>query len=486
MLKNLLLFVVCIAAFFLFIYKLTDVPPGINGDEAAVGMNAALISKSGYDTQNRFLPLFINTKNSPDWKQPVTVYATSLIFKLFGISYFNLRLTSVIFAILSAITIYFLIKELMNCKIALFGMIIFLTTPIVMIQTHLGIENIAPIPFVSLWLLMIAKYTNKQNNKLLFFAGVILGVSIFSYLGMRIIVPVLMLLTVFYIYYLKRWKDLKWFILGILPFILIIFLSKFYYPGAILGQYRFYKITDYQTLILPYISSFDLSFLFLKGDFTPYHSTGKQGMFLLASLPLFVLGIISIIRKAKPVLTISLISFFLLPLFFGIGSTVYRASRLLALIPFYIVIVSNGIQVISGIKGKLFRLTILTLIFILISLNFIDFVSDYWFQYPQRVKEDFAKPIHVTYQQLAVLSKNKNLTPYVEYYLFKKYPGEDNFLKLVYFPQGIQEWFREKRIPPKSIILTDLNNIPSKDKVDIVKAGELDYYFIINKNENEI
>lgn len=491
MLKLLAVIATLVIATLLFTYRLTDVPPGINGDEAAIGINAALISKTGRDSNHLFLPLFSNTEYSPDWKQPVTIYTTALIFKVFGISYFSLRVVSILFVIISALIIYLLIKEALDEKIAIVGAILYFFTPIVMIQSHLALENITPVLFVSLWLLMLIKYSKNHNGKLLFFAGVFLGISILAYLGMRLIAPILGILSLFYIYYQNKSKrkffyHTTLFIIGGVIFLLLLLLSKYYYPGVLFGQYRTYKIENYQSFILPYLSSFDPSFLFLKGDSTPYHSTGKQGMFLLVSLPFFIAGIVGIIKGTNPILKFILVSFFTAPILFGIGSTVYRASRLLALIPLYILIISVGVKVIIGIKGKVFRIAVLALILAMIALNYLDFLRDYWFEYPQRIKAEFAKPIHTTYQNLADAAKQYNLNPYVEYYLFKQYPGEDEFLRLVYFPQGLQEWYREKKVPPKSIILSDLSDFPKKNELDIVRIGNLDYYFIINQSENEI
>ncbi|MCR4306005.1 MAG: hypothetical protein NUV73_02900, partial [Candidatus Daviesbacteria bacterium] len=236
-----------------------------------------------------------------------------------------------------------------------------------------------------------------------------------------------------------------------------------------------------QALILPFLSSFDLSFLFLKGDSTPYHSTGKQGMFLLASLPLFIIGIIKIIRGKDILLFFILASFFLIPVLFGLGSTIHRASRLLTMVPFYIVITSIGFWVILMIRQRLLRFGLLIIVLVLIGLNFYDFVHDYWYEYPQRVRADFAKPIHTTFASLETTARSNKLDPYVEYYLFKSYPDAENFFQQVYFPQGLSEWYREKEVPTHGIILTDLNKYSAKEKVDIVRVGELDYYFLIRK-----
>lgn len=490
MLKYLFLLLCSLAVFFLFSYRLTEVPPGINGDEAAIGINAVMISKTGYDSEDRFMPLFTKTKNNPDWKHPFTIYSSALVFKIFGISYFNLRMVSVIFALISALVIYLCVKELIDQRTALFAVILFITTPIIMIQAHLAHDNIAPLPFVSFWLLMLIRYTKKQEKKLLFFAGLALGMSIITYFGLRVIAPVLAVLTIFYIYFLSK-KDshsierIKWFVSGMAPGVVLLLIGKLYYPGSLLGLYRPYGIESYQQLILPYISVFDPSFLFIQGDSTPYHSTGRHGMFLLASLPLFIIGLIKIIRDKKIILSFILIAFFLTPVLFGLGSTIHRASRLLTMVPLYIVIASFGFGVLLTIRQRLLRFGLLITVLILISLNFYDFFNDYWYQYPQRVRADFAKPIHTTYENLAVKSKDSNLKPYVEDYLFQSYRGEENFFKLVYFPEGLTMWQRENKIPPKSIILTDLSKI-SKEGVDVVRIGEMDYYFIINQSENEI
>lgn len=481
--------------FLLFTFRLTEVPPGINGDEGSIGYNAALITKNGHDSEGRFLPLFTKSKDSMDWKQPITVYTTVLVFKLLGISYFSLRLSSFFILVVSALTIFFLIRELIGARMAFLGLIIFVSTPIIMIQSHLALENITPIPFIAMWLLVLARYTKRKNNILLFFAGIFLGLGIFSYLGMRLIVPVLAFLTIGFILYLNYEKkendisSIKWFIVGITPFLLLLLLSKFYYPGAILGLYRPYKIENYQNLILPYLSSFDPSFLYIFGDSTPYHSTGKHGMMLFASLPLFILGLIQIIRRKIPIFTFILISFFLTPLLFGLGSTIHRASRLLALLPAYTVITASGFLLIDKIKSVLFKVITYAIVFSLIFLNFSDFLFDYWYQYPQRVKTEFSKPAHKTYKFLKDVSDEYKLEPLIQEGIFGQKSDGYMFLEKLYFANDLKEWSRSEKIPPKSVILIDFPEFASSDvnrtDVSIVRIENLEYYLLINKNNKD-
>src|SRR3989344_124320 len=147
--KILLLIFLIIVTFILFSFRVTKVPPGINGDESGIGYNAALISKNLTDENNNFFPLFVFAKGS-DWKQPVSIYTTALVFKIFGVSFWSLRVASILFVITSIIILYFLTREMFNFKFFIISFFVLITTPIIMIQSHLALENIAVLTFIFL------------------------------------------------------------------------------------------------------------------------------------------------------------------------------------------------------------------------------------------------------------------------------------------------------------------------------------------------
>ena len=463
-----------IVSWFLLSFKILDVPPGINGDEAIIGYNAALITKNGYDSTGKFLPLFTRVPNSEDWKQPVTLYSTVLAFKLFGPSFLILRSVSVAMVLLGGTIIFLLIKKILGFKIAIGGLILFISTPIIFIQSHLALENIAPVPFIALWLIMLASYTERQDKIFLSVAGISLGVSIFSYLGMRMITPILILISLGYIFYLNRQKralifnHLTWFLSGIIPFSILLIFSRSFYPGAILGLYRAVEIQDYQSFFLPFLSSFDLSFLYILGDSTPYHSTGRGGMFLLASLPLFFLGIISTIKKRNSFSVLCLITFLLVPLFFGLGSTIHRASRLLALVPPYIIVCCFGFQLIDEIKLRAIKLLVLSAILFLILLNFIDFTKDYWYQYPQRVRGEFARPIHKVFNEAYQLSREKQYEVYIQKDFFSENDYSTTFLEQAYFQGNTTKWLGD-HLPSNVLLIADPNVVTQELRQELIK-----------------
>lgn len=473
-------------------FRIIDVPPGINGDEAVIGYSSALIAKTGHDSNGKFFPLFSKMPDSSDWKQPVTLYSTVIGFKLFGISFSNLRMVSVVFVLLGGTIIFFLTKVLFDIKLAAISVLIFLTAPIVLIQSHLAMENIAPVPFIAFWLLMLAKYEKKIQTKYLILAGLSLGLALYSYLGMRLVVPVLAAETFLYIFFLnftRKNRELKnhllFFVLVIIPFFMALFLVKNKYQGAVLGLYHPYTINTYQQLLLPFISSFDLSFLYFSGDTTPYHSTGRHGVLLLATLPLFLTGLIRIIRKGTSMLIFISVAFFSIPVLYGLASDIHRGSRLLVLLPFYSVITSAGFITFFKLRNKLVKISLVSLLILLILLNYTDFLRDYWYEYPQRVKSAFAKPYQIVFEKASNLAKRSHLTAFIQTDLRTQNPIAEDFFEEAYFPDKLKSWKADQPIPGQSVIIVS-DYVLSQKNITQEKIDDFGFGLIINQSKNEI
>lgn len=458
-----------------FIFKITEVPPGINGDEATLGYNAALLSKTLRDENGRFLPIFVSTHEGKDWKQPVSMYTTSLAFSIFGPSYFTLRSVSVFFVLLSALLIFILLKSLLGSPFAIFGTLIFMTAPAVTIQSHLALENIVPIPFVTFWLLTLVKYQKTPKMKYLLFSGISLGVSLYSYQAMRIIAPVFTILTIMYLalltsFFKKSWiKPVMIFILGVLPFVLFFLVVRKEYPGALGAYNRPIFPQSYQELILPYLSSYDLTFLFIQGDSTLYHSTGKHGVFLLASLPLFLAGIYQCIKRRESILILVLVAFFTAPLFFGLVSSVHRGSRLLTILPFFSVIATVGLKGFLTINSRLLRNGIVILITILMFVNFLDFAYDYWFKYPNRAKSIFPSDVHITFETFYKNSRALGKKSLIQKDLYENRDYGAKFFEKVFFPDGVETWKVGDNLELGSTLLISAHNLPTAEKLGAKK-----------------
>lgn len=460
----------------LFSYRLTQVPSGLTVDEVAFGYNAALLSESLRDQNGRFLPLFVHAIDGQQWLQPPTQYFIAGFFKLFGASVFNLRVTSVVIMLISVCLLFFMAYRLHGKVFAFAASLVFLTTPLIMIQSHMALDNIMPIPFTILWLLGIYLFGKTGKFKYLILAGCSLGIGFYTYKGMRGIVPVWSVLTLAYLGWdlikkpltLKNLKPILCFSLSIAPFALIIPYFHTQYPGAVFAGARPTQMPWYE-YIYPYLSSFDLTFLFIKGDATPYHSTGRHGMFLLASLPFFLVGLYQAISRGKYWVLV-LTAFFTAPLLYGIVGSAHRASRIMAIIPLYALISSLGATWLWEQKKKMAYLkTFTTLVIILMALNYYDFLKYYWFTYPKFTQNVFGDMRNNgSYKILAEESRKKGLEPYILESVYTSDGEHARFYEAIYFEGKISKWAEDNIATPKgSMLLTNREFVEAMERVNI-------------------
>ena len=519
-------FLIAIFCLVFFSYRLTQVPQGLTIDESAFGHNAILLSETLHDENNRFLPAFVLSINSKDWRQPVTQYFMTGYFKLFDPSIYNLKFTSVIVVAVGALLIFFLGNHLLGKKGGVLSLLFYATTPIIMIHSHLGLDNIMPIPFVLSWLISIYFYEKKGNLKYLYLSALSLGIGFYSYKGMRSFVPVWSVITTIYLALpalksfwnpTKRDKKISWefvnnlkkdlkpalvFIFSILPFYAIIPLLEYKYADAVLGQTNL-QIDSIYKFLLSYVSSFDFSFLFITGDALPHHSTGVHGVFLLASLPFFLIGLGKALQKDK-FWKLIVASFFMGPLLFGFPGSIHRASRLIALVPIYSLICALGAKYLwkkllhplvisSEVKRKsrnfkpnlYLSKIIFVILVILFSINYYDFIKYYWFQYPKNTSHIFYRTeIEKAYKILKEESKRQNLTPHVDSEIIRHEKLNDQgitdtFLRSIYFLHPPMIWTEQTKLPKNSILMSKNSDIPNLKKSNFLTDIE-GYYFFTN------
>ena len=464
--KYIYLLLSLIFLFFILSYRLLEVPTGLTVDESAFGWNAALLSRTAHDQNGKFMPLFVSSIHNSDWRQPWTQYYITIFFKIFGISIYNLRLSSVVLILLSSILLFKLVTKILNWKYAIVSVFMFCSTPIIFMHSHLGLDNIMPIPFALIWLANLYFYRDQKKNKYLIYSALALGSSFYAYKGMRAIVPVWASLSVLYIMYLQYRPKINYlklikttfpFVISIIPFFLIIPYLSHLYPGAIFGGAR-PKLEEIYTLIYAYFSHFDLNFLYIKGDNLLFHSTQKHGMMLLTTAPLFFVGLYQSIRR-KNYWSFAALSFFTAPLLYGLVDSVYRASRILVVVPSYILVCVLGLETI--VKYKYSRV-ILSLLSILALVNFFSFLQYYWFTYPKFTENIFGNMSrNESYQTFAKEAKSRDLPHYVDSDIY------EGFFDNIYFnkPSTIVDG---KDIPPKpSIYMSAQGIIPGFQKLDV-------------------
>ena len=110
--KKFLLISIIVLAAFLRLYRLHEVPPGVNRDEASIGYTAYSLLLTGKDEYGRSFPL--SFESFGDWKLPLYIYTTIPFVKIFGLSELAVRLPSALAGIASVAAIYYLVLELLK------------------------------------------------------------------------------------------------------------------------------------------------------------------------------------------------------------------------------------------------------------------------------------------------------------------------------------------------------------------------------------
>lgn len=472
--KNIWILVAIVAVLLLVlaIYapKLLQVPSGLTIDEAAFGYNAALLAQTGRDERGIPHPVFVLSINGQDWRQPVTQYFLAGLFRIFGSSVYLLRFSSILISLFSVLLIFILVNKIVGRGWGLIAAIFLATMPALVIQSHLGLDNIMPVPFTILWLLALFSFKQKRNWRWLVIAGIALGINFYSYKGMRAVFPLWLFTSLIYLIAIeKTWKEriLSSLIIlaAVFPFIAVIPHLEKNYSGAILGGSN-PTFNSFYDLVTPYLSSFDPSYLFVRGDIMLIHSTGRHGMLLLASLPLVLIGIYAMLSQKKAEYTSILIALVSTPLLYSLVGSEHRFSRLLCLLPLFAIIMAVGIKFVWENKNIKWHF-ITVFMFFAILINFSDFIIYYWNSYPgvtQTIVGDTS--YYRDYQTLAEESKKLKLKPVIQAYVAQSGGQNGNFFQAIYFGKLLETVLDDKGAKTGQVLLTQRKDIPGNTRIE--------------------
>ena len=232
---------------FLRFYHLTTLPDGLNQDEASIGYEAFSLAFYGVDRYGNPFPVYPITWGSGGGS-PLLIYLTALSFKLFGVSVFVLRGTVAFFGCLTLPLFYLLVKEahgnfgdshvgtcdprsgtcgasgslaglqsspvgfpssptglqssptgLQSSPTGLLGMLLLAIAPWHILLTRWTLDyGLIPFTF-GLAILVLMKAARRQSTGLYVLASALAALNMYSYGSANIVIPVFLLLSVFFL-----------------------------------------------------------------------------------------------------------------------------------------------------------------------------------------------------------------------------------------------------------------------------------------------
>lgn len=463
LLLSLVFSVIFLFGIFLRFYQLGSIPPGPEWDEASVGYNAYSIAQTGKDEHGNKLPLIFPAFG--DYKNPLYIYLTAPIVKLFGLNMVTARFINALSGSLM-VAIWFFIPQLIfsNLTLSLLTSFFVAVSPLSLFFSRIAGDGMMLSAFLISLGLMLELWYIKSHKYYLFYGSIFaLILSMFSYNLGRIVAPIFIII-IFISFILDKKSNKKILLLPIIFCLIGIFIifqqsklsisSRLQYVG-IFGrekgtvlQINKYRDQDKNNLIAKilhnkltfflittssnYLSHFSSDFLVNKKINVPVSESVFPPLQIIM-LPFYYFGILyglqilfskGIINKWMLILVFSL--FFLAPLPSTITEGSPSSKRNLAQLGFFEFFTSLGlvwgINQIKNIKNSIIsKITnILISIFIIISIGisiyvfFYIFPKEFGFMYARK-EAKICEVINRNYQKYDyfIYSRKINGVPYI-------------------------------------------------------------------------
>lgn len=459
---------VLVAAFVMRFYKISEVPPSLNWDEVSIGYNAYSILKTGRDEWGQFLPIHFQAYG--EYKLPAQIYLSIPGIAIFGLNELGVRITPVVYGILTVFLIFFLGRKLFKSEVAgLISAFLLAISPWHIHLTRASFESSQAVFWVTMGIWFLIKGFEKE--KWFIFAMFPFAISIFTYNAARIFSP-LFLITVLFIYRKKFVKLKKAVLLSIVVFMaLLLPLIPFIFSGERSARYKLVSITDDPGLIprinknrgnsrlsypfsrlihnkltyitfyfsRNYLSHFTPQFLFISGAPHKQHHVQNIGQLYLFQAPFLILGLVGLF-KLKHKFRNLLLSWVLLA-FVPVsitGDSIPHALRTLIVVPAYQLMCAFGFLIfINWIKkySKVVKITSMFTLFIIVLASIGYYLNQYFNIYPSRYSRDWQ------YGYKEVVEYINNQKQEYDLIVFTRHFGEPHMFTLFfsnYDPQSYQ------------------------------------------------
>jgi 4-amino-4-deoxy-L-arabinose transferase-like glycosyltransferase len=433
---------------------LTDVPPGLNRDEAAIGYNAYSLLKTARDEYGIFLP--VSLKSFGDWKLPGFVYIAIPFVWLFGLTEFAVRIPSVLAGVLTLIIAYQLTKKLFHREtIALLTALLLAVSPWHLFFSRVSSEANLAVLFVALGTVCLLS----PQLWLLPTGSMLLGLSMLTYHGNHIFTPLLFLILALYIKQ-KLLTTIPGRIAGVV-FILItgiifsqtlfsadktkisglfslndpslvhehIVQNRLLYTNALLGKLFNNKLVFLaENISQNYLRSFSPEFLFIRGGGNEQHNIPDFGNLYLVEAPFLLLGLYYLFAHKQPYRWLLLGWLLISPIGAALTKDAPHSARQFAIFPAITIVIAYGIVcVLNSVKNFRIRWGLAAVVTLAFMLNISLFLARYFIAFPYKswsvwgagYRELIAKVTHYQNNYEQVTISRPDYSPYI-YYLFYK------------------------------------------------------------------
>ena len=188
--------VILIIGALLRLVQLSQLPAGMNQDEASMGYDAWALANYGIDRNGYAFPVYPVAWGAGHG--PFYVYLSMVFIKLFGGSLFVYRLPGALMGIASILLLYLTVKMLRNRFTAYIAAFLLALSPWHIMLSRWGLDA-NPMPFlVLLAVFFFVLGYKKQRTRFYVLSAAGFALSLYAYASAYVVVPILLLISVFY------------------------------------------------------------------------------------------------------------------------------------------------------------------------------------------------------------------------------------------------------------------------------------------------
>lgn len=285
---------------FMHFFKMMEVPYGLNVDEVAAAYDAYNIATYGVDRHLNSYPVYFT--NYGDGQNALYIYITAVLFKIFGASSVIIRMVP---AFMSLIAAYFGYRYMSCARKEKSGKVIWLCLyailPIFVMTQRFGLESHLLLPLSMVSLFFAARALQTEEWKYYLCAGIILGITLYTYALTYIVIPLFVLLILIYGFLLNK-RNVKNICIMLLPLavlaaplILVQAVNYFDLPQMQIGPFTITKLLEYRVDevkgVSPWQNMKDILINTLFFDDLRYNTIPGFGTVFYISIPFIFIGI---------------------------------------------------------------------------------------------------------------------------------------------------------------------------------------------------
>lgn len=301
--KFYIIFLFLIFAVFLYsrLVKLEQYPVGFHVDELSMAIDAKMMRYFGTDRSGVHMPPYFF--NYGGGQNALSTYVNAILYFFVPTTIFTMRIMAVVWGALTFFTMFGIFYEITeDKKYSLLGPILVTVTPVYIMSERWGLESYVLLPFCTFTLYFIVKALKYHKIYDFVLAGILMGLSMYTYAVAYIMWPIFLVFAGLYLIYLKQVNIKETLALSIplavvaMPVFIYQLVNEGIIPSFSLGFSDFYPlpIPRESDMGFQYIIG-NLSFikeLFLGGEPLTYNSFREFGTIYMFLLPLVLIGFI--------------------------------------------------------------------------------------------------------------------------------------------------------------------------------------------------